>query len=117
MSAAFASPTSAAAHPVPAGATATSPPPGPITPGPWVVLHKNGIFPEGNTSLAIGTAERHREGWEANARLMAAAPAMYAALDMVRILLTHPPYDMDRTDRRLILAEVLPALASVQVPA
>lgn len=52
----------------------------PHTSGPWVVLHKSGIFPDGNTSLAVGTAERHREGWEANARLMASAPDLLAAL-------------------------------------
>ena len=53
------------------------------TPGPWRVLHKRGVFLMDTETLAIGMADRHRKEHVANARLMAAAPDMLAALQEV----------------------------------
>ena len=50
------------------------------TPGPWRVLHKRGVYPMNSESLSIGTAEQYRKEHEANARLMAEAPNLLAAL-------------------------------------
>ena len=50
------------------------------TPGPWRVLHKTGVFPMDSDCWTIGTAEQHRKEHEANARLIAAAPDLLAAL-------------------------------------
>ena len=53
------------------------------TPGPWRVLHKTGVFPMDSDCWTIGTAEQHRKEHEANARLIAAAPDLLAALQEV----------------------------------
>lgn len=54
------------------------------TPGPWIVLHKRSIHPVGRDALAVAVAEQHDKNHEANARLIAAAPRMLAALLFVR---------------------------------
>ena len=53
------------------------------TSGPWRVLHKTGVFPMDSDCWTIGTAEQHRKEHEANARLMAAAPDLLAALQIL----------------------------------
>ena len=58
------------------------------TPGPWRVLHKTGVFPMDSDCWTIGTAEQHRKEHEANARLMAAAPDLLAAL---QAMIAHYP--------------------------
>ena len=57
------------------------------TPGPWRVLHKTGVFPMDSDCWTIGTAEQHRKEHVANARLMAAAPDLLAALTAALVII------------------------------
>ena len=50
------------------------------TPGPWEVRNKNGVHPVARPFVAVAVAERHDKNSEANACLIAEAPAMAETL-------------------------------------
>jgi len=49
------------------------------TPPPWVAVGRT-VFPGADRALSVAIATQHRDEATANARLVAAAPELYAAL-------------------------------------
>jgi len=92
------------------------------TPGPWIANGNEIIAPEFDNGIAtyyvrVASIDGTREtGWnaptiKANARLIAAAPDMYALLRDVVALLDNPDadqFDADKVERRIldVLAKV-----------
>lgn len=79
------------------------------TPGPWVIglREDQTIFTEGLRRVA--TVEGARKDWRANARLIAAAPDMLAALEDIRDYIDDPNMPM-----RELLARVSAAIAQAK---
>jgi hypothetical protein len=79
------------------------------TPGPWQVRGRTNVFPAGGTSRIIANCagystngpdwEEVNEENEANARLIAAAPDLLAALRMVALLILDPPTDQHELNK------------------
>ena len=88
------------------------------SPGPWVVFHSVEIRCPSEDNTVIARMEDSREaGWNtptinANARLIAVAPDMYAALCSVVALLNDP--DADGFEARRVERNILNILSKVE---
>jgi hypothetical protein len=84
-------------------------------PGPWVVQGVEVVANHAGESVRVATAHGdHEPNWngrmhiaalQANARLIAAAPDMYALLQDVHALLTNPDadqFDADKVERKIL---------------
>lgn len=67
-----------------------------FTPGPWEARGLN-LFPKGDTALTVAVATRHRAESDANARLIAAVPLLFAACDAAKDLLIDKLHEPERT--------------------
>lgn len=110
-----------------------------FTPGPWCVCNSTDIFTDLGAINAAGCASSHNDGWQiadcnvgltsvkgagwerltleeqkANARLIAAAPALYEALEALRIWAYDTMAAQDKAVPLVLAADVEHALAAAR---
>ena len=87
------------------------------TPGPWRIAghctNAAMIAGEESTGRDIAIVYDHHEGYEANARLISAAPEMLEALRMAKVWIEDTLLDFDLTDNGT-LEEIVKAITKAE---